>query len=434
MPPLQPLALRMWKHHRLSQYRRLVFLILALNAAFLYTLVRQWGALEAVPLTTLANLVVVNIAAAILIRQQHAINLLFTLALSAPLSWPLWIRQRLGKVAHFGGVHSGGTVAGPLWFALVAYVLTRRFAGGSPGVSAATLGVTYALLALLVLVIVMALPPLRKRYHDAFELTHRFGGWAALVLFWLHTVLLIDAQRGDAALANALASSLGFWLLLLVTSSILYPWLRLRRVPVRLERPSDHAVIAHFDYGVTPAPGQTNAISLNPLREWHAFATIATPGEEGYRMIISRSGDWTGAFIDALPSHVWIKSVPPMGVNGVSQLFRRVVWVVTGSGIGPTMPLILATQEPVHLVWSARNHRATYGDALVGEILAKVPHALLWDTDERGRPDLVKLAFEAVRDFDAEAVVCISNQKLTRSVIYGLESRGTPAYGAIWDS
>ena len=123
-----------------------------------------------------------------------------------------------------------------------------------------------------------------------------------------------------------------------------------------------------------------------------------------------------------------------MGANGVSQLFRRVVWVVTGRGIGPTMPLILATQEPVHLVWSARNHRATYGDALVDEILAKVPHALLWDTDERGRPDLVKLAFEAVRDFDAEAVVCISNQKLTRSVIYGLESRGTPAYGAIWDS
>ena len=358
LPPPQPLPLRMWKYHRLSQYRRLVFLVLVVNVALFYDLMRQWGALEAVPLVTLANFVVVNIAGAILIRQQHVINLLFYLALSAPLSWPLWIRRWLGKVAHFGGIHSGGTATGTLWFGLLAYALMRRSSQGLPGVSAVTLGTIYALLALLVIVTVTALPPLRKRYHDSFERTHRFGGWAALLLFWLHTLSLVNDQRGDVFLAEALASSLGFWLLLLVTLSIPLPWLQLRKVPVQLTRPSSHAAIAHFDYGVTPTPGQTNAISLRPLLEWHSFATIVTPGQEGYRMIISRAGDWTGAFIDELPSHVWVKGVPPMGVNGVSQLFRRVVWIVTGSGIGLTMPLILTTQEPVHLVWSARNHRA----------------------------------------------------------------------------
>ena len=38
------------------------------------------------------------------------------------------------------------------------------------------------------------------------------------------------------------------------------------------------------------------------------------------------------------------------------------------------------------------------------------------------------------KEFDAEAVIVISNKKLTWQVVYGLESRGIPAYGAIWDS
>ena len=40
----------------------------------------------------------------------------------------------------------------------------------------------------------------------------------------------------------------------------------------------------------------------------------------------------------------------------------------------------------------------------------------------------------AVQAFDAEAVIVISNKKLTWEVVYGMESRGIPAYGAIWDS
>ena len=47
---------------------------------------------------------------------------------------------------------------------------------------------------------------------------------------------------------------------------------------------------------------------------------------------------------------------------------------------------------------------------------------------------MVRLAYAAYRDFGAEAVICISNKKLTWQVVHGLESRGIPAYGAIWDS
>ena len=131
---------------------------------------------------------------------------------------------------------------------------------------------------------------------------------------------------------------------------------------------------------------------------------------------------------------MWVKGIPTAGVGNVDQLFKRVVWVATGSGIGPTLPHLLAQEVPAHLVWSTRNARKTYGDALVDEILEVEPNALIWDTDERGRPDLIKLAYAAVQAFEAEAVIVIANEKLTRMVVHGMESRGIPAYGAIWDS
>ena len=70
-----------------------------------------------------------------------------------------------------------------------------------------------------------------------------------------------------------------------MTASIAWPWLRLRRVPVTVERPSSHAAIVRFDYGVTPAIASAVGISRSPLREWHSFATVKTPGQPGYRLL-----------------------------------------------------------------------------------------------------------------------------------------------------
>lgn len=47
---------------------------------------------------------------------------------------------------------------------------------------------------------------------------------------------------------------------------------------------------------------------------------------------------------------------------------------------------------------------------------------------------MVKLTYRLVKEFEAEAVVIISNEPLTRKVVYGMMSRGIPAFGAIWDS
>ncbi|KJK48290.1 membrane protein [Lentzea aerocolonigenes] len=383
-------------HH----HNRLVAAVVLANLCFV-------GSFDADRLTAL---VVANLTLAALIRQQLVINLLFRLATSVPTHWPLKVRWTLGKVYHFGGLHVGAAICATAWFLVLATTTT-----GPPLV----LALTWTIMALLGALIVLALPRLRAKHHDLFERTHRFGGWSVLVLF---------------GVLSAVQNPVFLWPLALVVASVALPWLRLRRVPVHIVSPSPHVALVSFDHGVTPFAGSSTTVSRNPLLEWHSFANVPAPGRSGFRLTISRAGDWTAKFIADQPSHVWVKGIPTAGVGNIDKLFTRVVWVATGSGIGPCLPHLLAGDTPSVLVWSTRNPRRTYGDALVDEILGVQPDAVVWDTESRGKPDLVALAYDAWKRFDAEAVICISNKPTTWQVVEEMESRGIPAYGAIWDS
>lgn len=379
------------KRRPFTHHNRLAAAVVLLNVAL-------------VPIVDASSMVLANFALAVLIRQQYVINLLFWLATNVPTHWPLRIRWTLGKVYHFGGLHVGASICATAWFPF----------------TAPSLALTWVILALLIAMIVLALPALRARQHDWFERAHRFGGWSVLALFALH--------------AGATASTTSLWVLSVVGFSVVLPWLRLRRVPVRIDRPSRHVALVWFDYGVTPFAGSSTAVSRHPLLEWHSFANVPTPGQAGFRLTISRAGDWTGALIDDLPAYVWVKGIPTAGVGNIDRLFRKVVWVATGSGIGPCLPHLLAGDTPSLLVWSTRHPRQTYGDALVDEILAVQPDAVIWDTDAGGKPDLLALAYQACVQSGAEAVICISNKKTTWQIVEELEMRGIPAFGAIWDS
>ena len=322
---------------------------------------------------------------------------------------------------HFGGLHSGGSVAGSLWFALLLLAITANMLNGVGTSSVTTLLLTAVMVGLMAAMIVTAWAPLRAAFHNRFELVHRFAGWTLLTLFWAHNL----SMAADAG--QPFFNSVAFWLLSLITLSIISSWLTLRRVPIEVVKPSNHAVAIRLNYGDTPFPGSSNGISLNPLIEWHSFANIPKPA-------VIVAGDWTGRFIDNPPSHVWVKGFTTSGVARIELLFKRVVYVGTGSGIGPILPHLLAHDVPNKLIWSTRSPRATYGDALVDEIEANTDDPLIWDTDALGKPDLSQLALEAVRKTGAEAVIVISNQKLTKRVIQDVQSQGIPAYGAIWDS
>jgi hypothetical protein len=368
------------KHPRLMPYRRLMCAVVVGNLAVLFHHVRHgdWQIADGTALSALSAMALVNVTAAVLIRQQTLLNILYGLAGRGSRSWPLWVRWSVSKVHHVGGIHAGCALAGTAWLCAFTGVTLVTRARHTGGVTDATLVLCLGLVALMVLVTACATSPIRTRAHNVFEQSHRWGGWTAIVLFWALTIHLALHGRGDNAALGAIASDWHVWVLAILTTSVAWPWVRLRRVPVTVQRPSAHVAIVHLDYGVRPAYSSAVGISLSPLREWHAFATVTAPDQPGYRLFISRAGDWTGRFIDDPPTHVWVRGVPvaaPMAK--VAMLYERVVYVVTGTGIGPCLGQILANRVPARLVWSTRDPRRTYGDALVDELEAAQPDAVI---------------------------------------------------------
>ena len=418
---------RAFKHPRFMHYNRLIALVVLVNGALLARHLARgdWHVSDGSALSGLADLIVVNFAIAVLIRQQHVLNVIFAAAGRGSSRWPLRLRWMISKINHIGGLHVGAALAGTAWLCAFTVVAAVARASRPGAVDLTTFALAMSLATLMTVVVLGALPPVRARVHNVFELTHRFGGWTSVGLFWALTVHLMHGDLGAWQI----------WLLGLITASIVWPWLRLRRVPVTVERLSSHAAIVHLDYGVTPAHVAAVGISRSPLREWHAFATVSTPGRSGYRLLVSRAGDWTSRFIDDPPSHLWVRGVPTRApLPAIEVMYRRVVYVATGSGIGPMLGQILNPRVPTRLIWSTRRPRATYGDALVSEVLAARPNAVIWDTAERGKPDLLRMAHDECRDFAAEAVLVVSNKAATWSLVHGLERLGVPAFGPIWDS
>lgn len=192
-------------------------------------------------------------------------------------------------------------------------------------------------------------------------------------------------------------------------------------------------------------------ISTSPLFEWHSFAIIPVSNlaidvgihPSTFSILVSSAGDWTNEAIadNNQTRKYWIRGVPTTGITIVARLFRSVVVVATGSGIGPCLSLMAAARGSgakqyvaCRLIWSTQAPVETYGEQVMSEVYDADPEATIWDTRKSGRPDLVSLASRLYKEAGAEAAVVVSNQKVTQRVVFGLESMGIAAYGPIFDS
>ncbi|KAG8905779.1 hypothetical protein FRB99_008258 [Tulasnella sp. 403] len=415
------------RHQILNIYRRLFSVVFLANLGVLIGV-----AVKGTDTPYIGKVVIANIFTAVLIREEHVVNTLFYIFTSVPRSWPLWIRVLTARVYSLGGIHSGSAVAALMWLIFftvkVSIDLHRHIA------SVALAIVSYIILAFVMMIIALAMPAWRRIHHDKFEMVHRFLGWTVTGLVWAQVTLLIrDYKDPSVPLHVVMRKSAPFWLVVILTASIASSWVHLRKVKIVPELLSNHAVRIHYEYS-SAIPGTFSRVSYSPLTEWHSFATIAVPGQKGFDHIISRVGDWTSKTIANPPNEIWVRGIPTAGIMNVVPLFNRVILVATGSGIAPCAPHVFAKKTNTKLLWTSRNIRKTYGDRFVDAIMAAAPDAIIYDTDAHGKPDMVKLIHHVYKEFDAEAVCVISNQPLTQKVVYGLMSRGVPAFGAIWDS
>lgn len=417
-------------------YVVLLFAVLAVNASlFVLGAFAGWWRPEARSLQVVAAVSQVNLLFAVLPRQHWMVNLISHVATLAPPSWPLRLRWRLAQYYHVGGFHVGGALSATIWYGVYVALLGPAAANGMLEYNDVSVLLAFVILLLLLTICALSAPKFRTRHHDVFEASHRFGTWTVMALAWTNTFVLAGLQAPAHSFGEALASSPIFWLLIISTGLAAWPWLLLRRVPITVEHPSRHAVIVHLDHGYVPPVGTTRAISRNPVFGWHPFACVPAPhGRSGYRMVVSRAGGWTGAFNDNPPTHVWIRGIPTVGVANAKKLFNRVLYVVTGSGIGPVLGHLLTDTQGARLVWVTKTPRETYGESLVGEVLAAQPQAVIWNTSSDGKPDVFELSYEAFVASGADAVICVSNKGVTAKVVGEFERRGIPAFGPIWDS
>lgn len=349
------------------------------------------------------------------------------------MSAPLRLRRILTKVYEYGGVHSGAAASSVVWFALFTGILTKEFVNRGLLRSPAVMTTTYILLVLLICIVITAYPPFRFSSHNTFENFHRWGGWFALAIFWAELVLFIHAQTSH--IGPALVRQPALYFLLISSLHAILPWLRLHKLHITPEKLSNHAIRLHFSDPVPLFVGLR--ISDAPLKEWHSFACIPARSGPGGSVLVSNAGDWTKKTIQNPKPYYWVKGVPVTGVLCMARVFQKVIVVTTGSGIGPCLAVIQdipSRGTSCRVVWSTPSPLQTYGDEICDAVKAVDREAIIIDTRKDGRPDLVAIAWDLYCREEAEAVFVISNPKLTRKVVYGLETRGVPAFGPIWDS
>ncbi|RDB21480.1 Linear gramicidin synthase subunit D [Hypsizygus marmoreus] len=380
----------------------------------------------------ISKIVVGNIFVAVLMRQDYIVEAFFLICFIVPLSWPLSVRRAVAaSIYHLGGLHFGAGASAVLWQILFAAQATKEMSHGHRTTSG-TLAIAYLILILLLVITLFSHSKLRHRFRNNFEAVHGFLGWNAINLIFIQVILLANDYRSQhQSLGMALAQSATFWLVLMMMASLAVPWIRLRKVDVvYCERLSSHAMRMYFDY-VTPRPGSFVKLSDKPLAEWHSFATLPEPGKPGFSVVVSQAGDWAVRQISSPPTKMWIRGIPTSGVMRIATMFRRIVLVATGSGIGPCIPVVLEKKLPIRLLWIGSNVRETFGNKLVDTIVEANPQAVIYNTRQYGKPDMLKLTYRLVKEFEAEAVVIISNRKLTEKVVYEMMSRGIPAFGAM---
>lgn len=386
--------------------------------------------------------VAVNITVAVLIRQELVINMLFTFVGKCPHWVPLRMRRWAAKIYHLGGIHSGAAIAATVWYSLLNVILVKGYLQAQ-GMALSRDWLAIAIIAFIVDVlfigmIVLALPKLRAKYHNTFEVVHRFAGWTAIALFWVQLFLLSRLQRKlqtpVPSLGAVVCQSPVLYLLTIATISLILPWLRLRKVSVVAEPLSSHAIRLHFDYTNLPLCAAPK-LSFSPLMEWHAFAGIPEPDGVGFSIIVSKAGDWTSRVISSPPTSIWVRGIPARGVLHIAPIFKSMVLVTTGSGIGPILSLLTARGIKCRILWSTKDPVRTYRQRIVDDVLNADSDAIIVNTNIRQeRPNLVQEAYNLYRDSNAEAVFVISNPVVTRKIVFGLESRGVPTFAPIFDA
>jgi hypothetical protein len=385
------------------------------------------------------DVVSAHIFAAVLIRNEYFIYFHLGLCTAVPLSTPLFFRKLLADAHHFGGVHSGCAVSALMWY--LAYIIHSTLDFLQSGVERVVQWVDivacYLFLAILLLICTTSLPAYRRTHHNVFEKTHRFGGWTALATLWIHAIL----SSVCTAQTSAFQKQPSAYFLILTTVLLIHPWLRLQKIRVSSHWLSPRELMLTFDYKDMPHMSTMRfSRRASPLgSEWHQFATIPSEAGQTASIIVAEAGDWTRTIIQNPPTDLWIRKPPTRNFLMGIRMFRRVLLVATGAGIGPCLSCLSSLTDEqrkdrvVKVLWSANRPFTAAWAFAVHSIRRVDPSPMIVDSGD-GRLDLVFDVRRLAEEYLVDAVFVVSRMQLTDRIVADLRCRGVAAYGAVFDS
>jgi hypothetical protein len=242
----------------------------------------------------------------------------------------------------------------------------------------------------IVAMIFFALRPLRERFHNAWEYTHRFVGWGLVLDLVAHLgvkaatlpkgMLNFDITFNNLLMCYPLARDLFHtalpYLVIVIVISIFYVWFTVTKPKVKIIANKSVAIVK-FPGKPTLADGTFARISRN-WWQWHAFSVAlsdnSNPDKPEFALIIGKAGDWTNGLIGEsvagnAPERLYIRGVNPPGFMHMHHAYKKgeihahyasrsslilgfaVVTVCTGAGIAPALPHITQHTSDIHLVW-----------------------------------------------------------------------------------
>jgi hypothetical protein len=378
-----------------------------------------------------------NFCVCIAIRNEHVVNAITAAACSLPHCTPLWIRKAAAQIYCYGGIHSGCAISGAIWYMIFTCLcfLDPKRASGTRLVLSFLSGVATPLLTI---ILVFSHPSLRARYHNVFELTHRLLGWTFICMLWFQVALSViaDSAEHTDVVGDRLLVDAPFWLLVVSTALLVYPWTQLRSIPVEAQELSDdvlHLKIQHTGEGSC----MTRRLATVPLKETHAFATV--PGKDGrtYSVYVSAAGDWTRHLISNPPSRIWVKGCPVYGATHSSRLFKKVLFVATGSGIAPVLSAVFPrSAHEVIIFWITTQPARKLDTERLEELEAYRDNIIIFNAgrDTIKPKEISAIIYGLHCEHQSEAVFVVSNRRLTEVVKADLEYCHVPVFGPIFDS
>ncbi|KAF8603150.1 hypothetical protein BDV93DRAFT_508648 [Ceratobasidium sp. AG-I] len=389
---------------------------------------------KAVIVDWIAHAAIINITIVVLVRNELLLNLAYYTFNYIPFR-----RFYFHRMLHsIGGLHVGGSFASLIW--ITTYVAELGKHTPLDNNLNRALFVTALLLPIgITVMIFFALRPLRERYHNAYEYTHRFVGWTLVADLIAHLgVKAATLPKARYLFYNGLP-----YLVMAITISIFYVWFTVTKSKVTIIANKSVAIVK-FPGKPTLADGTFARISRN-WWQWHAFSVAlsdnSNPSKPEFSLIVGKAGDWTNGLIgDAVagnaPERLYIRGVNPPGFMHMHHAYKKVVTVCTGAGIAPALPHISQHTSDIHLIWIGKNHRETYGEEVWGAVESNLPanQIQLHDTAKQGRPDIKELIQVAAKKHGAEAVFIVSNDPYTLLVMNVCWRIGIRCYGATRDS